>query len=250
MPAASRKIAVLALQGDFAEHEKSLQALGAETLEIRQASDLSKDFGGLVIPGGESTVMGKLLRDLSLFAPLRERLSQGLPVMATCAGLILLARRIADDPALHFATLDVTVRRNAYGRQLGSFFTRGAFGAAFSVKPKIALVVEGTTAADLPGLEGGERVCSVGKGPVIPVRILSIRNSDAVFASDFSQAGINQTLHRLNMQVSIDVAVLVLGQASSFTVNSEVVVAETVIVGEVPDTFLQTGGSYGTEREN
>lgn len=89
-----------------------------------------------------------------------------------------------------------------------------------------------------------------GKGPAIPVRILSIRNSDAVFASDFSQAGINQTLHRLNMQVSIDVAVLVLGQASSFTVTSEVVVAETVIVGEVPDTFLQTGGSYGTEREN
>ena len=87
-----------------------------------------------------------------------------------------------------------------------------------------------------------------GKGPVIPVHILSIRNSDAVFASDFSQAGINQTLHRLNMEVSIDVAVLVLGQASSFTITSEVVVAETVIVGEVPDTFLQTGGSYGTER--
>ena len=89
-----------------------------------------------------------------------------------------------------------------------------------------------------------------GKGPVIPVHILSIRNSDAVFASDFSQAGINQTLHRVNMEVSIDVAVLVLGQASSFTITSEVVVAETVIVGEVPDTFLQTGGSNGTEREN
>ena len=89
-----------------------------------------------------------------------------------------------------------------------------------------------------------------GKGPVIPVHILSIRNSDAVFASDFSQAGINQTLHRVNMEVSSDVAVLVLGQASSFTITSEVVVAETVIVGEVPDTFLQTGGSYGTEREN
>ena len=89
-----------------------------------------------------------------------------------------------------------------------------------------------------------------GKGPVIPVHILSIRNSDAAFASDFSQAGINQTLHRVNMEVSIDVAVLVLGQASSFTITSEVVVAETVIVGEVPDTFLQTGGSYGTEREN
>ena len=82
-----------------------------------------------------------------------------------------------------------------------------------------------------------------GKGPAIPVRILSIRNSDANFASSFSQAGINQTLHRLNMEVSIDVAVLVLGETSSFTMSSEVVVAETIIVGQVPQTFLQTGGS-------
>ena len=81
-----------------------------------------------------------------------------------------------------------------------------------------------------------------GKGPAIPVHILSIRNSDAGFVSHFSQAGINQTLHRLNMEVSIDVAVLVLGQTSSFTMTSEVVVAETVIVGDVPQTYLQTGG--------
>ena len=81
-----------------------------------------------------------------------------------------------------------------------------------------------------------------GKGPAIPVHILSIRNSDANFVSHFSQAGINQTLHRLNMEVSIDVAVLVLGQTSSFTMSSEVVVAETVIVGQVPQTYLQTGG--------
>ena len=81
-----------------------------------------------------------------------------------------------------------------------------------------------------------------GKGPQIPVRILSIRNSDAVFSSNFSQAGINQTLHQLTMVVSIDVAMLVLAKTSSFTVTSEVVVAETVIVGEVPQTFLQTGG--------
>jgi len=81
-----------------------------------------------------------------------------------------------------------------------------------------------------------------GKGPAIPINILSIRNSDANFVSHFSQAGINQTLHRLNMEVSIDVAVLVLGQTSSFTMSSEVVVAETVIVGDVPQTFLQTGG--------
>lgn len=85
-----------------------------------------------------------------------------------------------------------------------------------------------------------------GKGPAIPVHILSIRNSDAIFSSSFSQAGINQTLHKLVMVVNVDVAVLVLGETESFTVNSEVVVAETVIVGEVPTTFLQTGGNYGS----
>lgn len=87
-----------------------------------------------------------------------------------------------------------------------------------------------------------------GKGPVIPVHILSIRNSDATFSSSFTQAGINQTLHKLIMEVSVDVAVLVLAQTTSFTMTSEVVVAETVIVGAVPNTFLQTGGNYGSEK--
>lgn len=89
-----------------------------------------------------------------------------------------------------------------------------------------------------------------GRGPEIPVRILSIRNSDGSFASRFTEAGINQTLHQLAMCVSVDVSVLVLGRTNSFTVTSEVVVAETVIVGEVPDTLLQTGGSYGSKTEN
>lgn len=85
-----------------------------------------------------------------------------------------------------------------------------------------------------------------GRGPAIPVRILAIRNSDANFSSSFTQAGINQTLHQLIMEVSVDVAVLVLGQTNGFTVSSQVVVAETVIVGDVPNTFLQTtGGNYG-----
>ena len=87
-----------------------------------------------------------------------------------------------------------------------------------------------------------------GKGPVIPVNVLSIRNSDAAFSSNFAQAGINQTLHQLIMMVSVDVAILVLGNTSSFTITSEVVVAETVIVGSVPNTFLQTGGNYEPER--
>lgn len=89
-----------------------------------------------------------------------------------------------------------------------------------------------------------------GRGPAIPVHILSIRNSDAKFVSDFTQAGINQTLHQLTMEVSVDVAVLVLAQTSSFTITSEVVVAETVIVGDVPGTFLQTGGDYEFQAEN
>lgn len=88
-----------------------------------------------------------------------------------------------------------------------------------------------------------------GKGPQIPVKILSIRNSDGYFESSFSHAGINQTLHQVHMFVLVDVAVLVLGRTLIFTVESDVVIAETIIVGDVPDTFFQ-GGNYGSEKEN
>ena len=81
-----------------------------------------------------------------------------------------------------------------------------------------------------------------GRGPLIPVNIISIRNSDAAFSSSFSEAGINQTLQQLTMDISVDVSILVLGRTESFTVSSQVVVAETIIVGQVPDTFFQTGG--------
>ena len=86
-----------------------------------------------------------------------------------------------------------------------------------------------------------------GKGPTIPVEIISIRNSDACFTSYFTQAGSNPTLHQLSMSVLVDVSVLVLGETASFTVTSEMVVAETIIVGYVPDTFFQTGGTYGSQ---
>ncbi len=89
-----------------------------------------------------------------------------------------------------------------------------------------------------------------GKGPSIPVQILSIRNSDASFFSHFEEAGINQTLQQLTMEVSVDVAILVFGETSNFTVASQVVVAETIIVGQVPETFLQTGGYHGSQTEN
>lgn len=117
------QIGVLAVQGAFIEHEYILQSLGAEVFEIRQLRDLDRPLDGLVLPGGESTVQGKLLRDLGLFEPLKKKIQEGLPVLATCAGAILLAEKIVGESKVHFATLPAIIRRNAYGRQLGSFFT-------------------------------------------------------------------------------------------------------------------------------
>lgn len=119
------KVAVLAVQGAFIEHEKALERLGVETVELRKTEDLEQDFDGLVLPGGESTVQSRLLKELSMFEPLKKKIEEGLPVLATCAGLILLAQNISNDENRCFATLPVTVKRNAYGRQLGSFYYEG-----------------------------------------------------------------------------------------------------------------------------
>lgn len=121
------KIGVLSLQGAFLEHEKMLQRLGIDTVEVRQRKDLDA-IDGIVLPGGESTVQGQLLRELDMLEPLRQKIQAGLPVLATCAGLILLAEHIADDPTTHLATLPITVKRNAYGRQLSSFSTAADVG--------------------------------------------------------------------------------------------------------------------------
>ncbi|MCX4322256.1 MAG: pyridoxal 5'-phosphate synthase glutaminase subunit PdxT [Lachnospiraceae bacterium] len=119
------RIGVLALQGAFIEHEQMLTSLGAVCTEIRQPSDLI-GIGGIVLPGGESTVQGQLLHKSGLFAPLKEKIAGGLPTLATCAGLILLAEEIGNSPATHLGTLPVTVKRNAYGRQLASFVTEAS----------------------------------------------------------------------------------------------------------------------------
>lgn len=117
------KIGVLSVQGAFAEHIDKLKGMGADCIELRQRADLEQSFDGLILPGGESTVQGKLLQELQMLTPLRDRIRQGLPVLGTCAGLILLAQKISNDDAVWFGTLPVCVRRNAYGRQLGSFHT-------------------------------------------------------------------------------------------------------------------------------
>ena len=117
-------IGILALQGAFAEHAAMLDRLGAEHFEIRQRRDLERSMDGLILPGGESTAMKKLLDALDLFHPLQSRIQEGLPVFGTCAGLILLAQQVEGGTPC-FGTMDITARRNAYGRQLGSFFAQG-----------------------------------------------------------------------------------------------------------------------------
>ena len=123
------KIGILALQGAFAEHEQVLKALDVETVQIRNQQDWEThaDLDGLILPGGESTVMGKLLHDLDLFEPIKTKINAGLPVFGTCAGLILLAKTIVGDQTKHLASMDINVARNAYGRQLGSFVTNADF---------------------------------------------------------------------------------------------------------------------------
>ena len=120
------KIGILALQGAFVEHEKMFAELGVESVELRNLDDFQQyqnSLSGLILPGGESTTMGKLLRDQQMLTPLREAILNGLPVFGTCAGLILLARQITSQEESHLATMDILVERNAYGRQLGSFYT-------------------------------------------------------------------------------------------------------------------------------
>ena len=157
-------IAVLALQGAFIEHEKRLQELGCKTIELRKASDLDQHFDGLVLPGGESTVQSKLLHSLDMYDRLRALIEGGLPVLGTCAGLILLAQTVEgagdlDDRDAEiaqmresvegFQTLPVTVERNSYGRQLGSSHEFGTTAdgetipLTFIRAPKIMAVGDG-----------------------------------------------------------------------------------------------------------
>lgn len=121
------EIAVLALQGAFLEHEKMLDMLSVRHFEIRQKKDLERHFDGLILPGGESTVMRKLLLEMEMLAPLKDRIAGGMPVFGTCAGLILLAKEV-EQGETGLATMDISVRRNAYGRQLGSFYTEEICG--------------------------------------------------------------------------------------------------------------------------
>ena len=123
-----KKVGVLAVQGAFIEHENILNKIGVETFEIRQKKDLERNFDGLIIPGGESTVIGKLARELDMQDTLVKKINDGMPVFGTCAGLLVLAKKIENDDRVHFAIMVIVAKRNAYGRQLGSFSTEEKFG--------------------------------------------------------------------------------------------------------------------------
>lgn len=158
-------VGVLALQGDFAAHRRALEARGLATREVRRPADL-EGLSGLTLPGGESTTMLKLLAELGLEAPMQEAIARGLPVLATCAGVILLAREVQNPPQPSLGLLDVTVVRNAYGRQLASTVT----------------TLEVTAPDELPAeaLEGvfirAPRLVRVGDG----VKVLARRGEDPV----------------------------------------------------------------------
>ena len=120
-------IGILALQGAFIEHQHMLNHMNIDSFFIRNVHDLAQPMDGIILPGGESTTMRHLLEALDLYTPIYEMVKAGLPTLGTCAGMILLANQIDQDDVKHFRLLPVTVKRNAYGRQLGSFYTEDLF---------------------------------------------------------------------------------------------------------------------------
>ena len=120
------RIGILALQGAFLEHKNILDTLGVENIYIKTKQDL-ENIDGIILPGGESTAMGKLLRDFDILNILKEKVERGFPVFGTCSGMILLAKELVNDETKHLSTMNISVKRNAYGRQLGSFKTHENF---------------------------------------------------------------------------------------------------------------------------
>jgi len=116
------KIGILALQGDFIEHTYIISKLGACPVAVRQPEQL-EGLDGLIIPGGESTTMLKLMHEYNLFQPIKEFAHSGLPIMGTCAGMVLLAKKVFNPDMNTLALMDIEVRRNAFGRQVDSFET-------------------------------------------------------------------------------------------------------------------------------
>lgn len=158
------KIGILALQGAFLEHKKILDKLGVTSIYIKEKSQL-EEIDGIILPGGESTAMGKLMREFDLLEPLKEKIINGMPVFGTCSGLILLAKRLANDDTVHLGVMDIVVKRNGYGRQLGSF---QCLGSIKGIEKKIEMVFIRAPYVEVVG-EGVEVIGEV-EGKIIAVK--------------------------------------------------------------------------------
>ncbi len=187
------RIGVLALQGDVREHLAALGSLGVASLAVRRPAELAS-CQGLVIPGGESTTMAKLARIFDLFEPLRERIAQGMPVLGTCAGMILLADRVEDGTADQetLGGLDITVRRNAFGRQVDSF--EGDLDFAGLDAPVHGVFIRA------PWVEatgaGVEVLARVSSGEAVG-RIVAVRQGSLMATSFHPEVGTDVRIHRL-----------------------------------------------------
>lgn len=155
------KIAVLAVQGAFAEHQNLLARMDVESIPLREAADLERDFDGLILPGGDSEVQSKLLRQRGLIEPIRALVNSGMPVLGTCSGMILLARQLENCKAPYYlGTMPITVRR----RQLPSFQTNGAFAAIRSIPMRFV------NAPIITDLEDEVEILSLTRGEITAAR--------------------------------------------------------------------------------
>jgi len=193
VPATQPVIGVLALQGDVREHLRMLGDLGARPVAVRRVSELA-ECDGLVLPGGESTTMAKLARIFELLDPLRDRISQGFPVLGTCAGMILLADRIEDGVVGQetLGGLDITVRRNAFGRQVDSFEEDLHFGGLD--EPVHAVFIRAPWVESVG--EGVEVLARVEEGPAAG-RIVAVRQGPLMATSFHPEVGGDSRIHRV-----------------------------------------------------
>jgi 5'-phosphate synthase pdxT subunit len=194
------RIGVFALQGDVREHLHALAALGVAAHAVRRPAELDA-CDGLIVPGGESTTMAKLARTFDLFEPIRQRIKEGLPVLGTCAGMIMLADRVEDGTPDQetLGGLDITVRRNAFGRQVDSFEDDLAFAGLDT--PVHAVFIRAPWVEQVgPGVEP---LAEVGHGPAAG-RIVAVRQGSLMATSFHPEVGRDTRIHQLFVDLVID----------------------------------------------
>jgi 5'-phosphate synthase pdxT subunit len=198
-PKTAPAVGVLALQGDVREHQRILESLGAETVAVRRPTELDR-IDALVIPGGESTTIDKLLRAFELFEPLRERIKRGMPVYGSCAGMILLADRIEGGikGQRTLGGIDMTVRRNAFGRQVDSFEADLAFPAVGGDEPVRAVFIRAPWVDDVgPDVQV---LADVADGPAMG-RIVAVQQGPLLATAFHPELTGDLRVHRLFMKI-------------------------------------------------